>query len=134
MDRILVSNQGNESIESIVAFVSYAAQYYALADKLEKQLILNTPLDYIRTYTENGYNLDTYYRLALENYFNIDSDRISDSIHTAKLLLDKDYAEFTNSLPPDRRTAGRNTAHWSGNRTSMASGSSPPHTWCSRFA
>lgn len=98
MDRILVSNQGNESIESIVAFITYAAQYYALADKLEKQLILNTPLDYIRTYTENGYNLDTYYRLALENYFNIDSDHISDAVHTAKLLLDKDYAQFTNSI------------------------------------
>lgn len=98
MDRILVSNHGNESIESIVAFITFAAQYYALADKLEKQLILNTPADYIRSYTENGYNLDTYYRLALENYFNIDSDRISDAVHTAKLLLDKDYAEFTNSL------------------------------------
>ncbi len=98
MDRILVSNQGNESIESIVAFITYAAQYYVLADKLEKQLVLNTPSDYIKSYTESGYNLDTYYRLALENYFNIDSDRISESVHSAKLLLDKDYAEFTNNL------------------------------------
>ena len=98
MDRILVSNPGNESIGSIVAFVTYAAQYYSLADKLEKQLVLNTPADYIRSYTENGYNLDSCYRLALESYFGIDSDRISDAVHKAKLLLDKDYAEFTNNL------------------------------------
>ena len=98
MDRILVSNPGNESIESIVAFITHAAQYYSLSDKLQKQLILNTPADYIRSYTENGYNLDYCYRLALESYFEIDSDRISDAVHKAKLLLDKDYAEFTNNL------------------------------------
>ncbi len=98
MDRILVSNPGNESIGSIVAFITYAAQYYSLADKLQKQLILNTPADYIRSYTESGYSLDSYYRLALENYFEIDSDCISDALHKAKLLLDKDYAEFTNNL------------------------------------
>ncbi len=98
MDRILVSNPGNESIVSIVAFITYAAQYYSLSDKLQKQLVLNTPADYIRSYTESGYNLDSYYRLALESYFEIDSDRISDAVHKAKLLLDKDYAEFTSNL------------------------------------
>ncbi len=98
MERILVSNRGNGSVENVVAFISFAAHYYSLADKLEKQLVLNTPADYIKSYTENGYKTDTYYRLALEHYFNIDPDRISDAVQNAKLLLDKDYAEFTNSL------------------------------------
>ncbi len=98
MDRILVSNPGNESIGNIVAFITFAAQYYSLADKLQKQLVLNTPSDYIRSYTENGYRLDRFYRLALESYFNIDSDCVSDAVHDAKLLLDRDYAEFTNRL------------------------------------
>lgn len=98
MDRIRVSNPEDEMLTLLANFVTYAAQYYALVDKLQRQLILNKPEDYIRTYTDTGYRVDFCYRKALENFFDLWVDGCSEVIADAKIQLDKDYAEFTNNL------------------------------------
>ena len=98
MDRIRVSNPDNEELGYLASFVTSAAQYYALVDKLQRQIVLNKPEDYIRTYTETGYRIDFYYRKALEFFANVWVDGCSEVIESAKLQLDKDYAAFTNNL------------------------------------
>ncbi len=98
MDRIIVSNEGNEDIRKVTDFIVQTAKYYSLADKLQRQMVLNTPEDYIRTYVKDGYQIDTFYRLAMEYFYTIDAENVSDTIRDAKTLLDKKYAEYTNSL------------------------------------
>lgn len=98
MDRILVSNSDNSDLTNITNFMTNAAQYYALTDKLQRKMVLNKPLDYIQGYVDDGYKVDSYYRFALENYYQVDNEKIPETVRKAKSSLDAEYAKYTHNL------------------------------------
>jgi len=75
------------------------AFYYEKA-KAIGSLVLNTPDDYIKFYTERFYLIDQYYRLAVEKYYQLKQAEIPimSQINNAKNRLDLDYSKICNLL------------------------------------
>ena len=91
------------SAESVVMpaidFLSQVAFYYEKVKGLGS-LVLNTPDDYVRFYTERFYLVDQYYRLAVEKYYQLKLSEmpISQAIYTTRDRLNENYAKITNIL------------------------------------
>lgn len=82
-----------------IEYLSQLAFYYEKA-KAIGSLVLNTPDDYVRFYTERFYLIDQYYRLAVEKYYQLKQVEIPilANINKAKNRLDMDYSKICNLL------------------------------------
>lgn len=82
-----------------IDFLSQLAFYYE-KDKAIGSLVLNTPDDYIRFYTERFYQIDQYYRLSVEKYYQLKLSEIPivAKINKAKDRLDQEYSKKCNLL------------------------------------
>lgn len=100
METLMMRQPGNVLIERLTAFVSLAASYYELANKVNGQLKIENVDEYIKQYTDSFYQLDTLYRRALEKYYTLKANGVSiiDSLTIAKQRLDADYHELTGVM------------------------------------
>ncbi len=91
-------NAGSTVVPAI-EFLSQLAFYYEKVKNIGS-LVLNTPDDYIRFYTERFYLIDQYYRLSVENYYQLKLYEIPivSNINKAKDRLDQDYSKICNLL------------------------------------
>ena len=82
-----------------IDYLSQLAFYYEKA-KAVGSLVLNTPDDYIKYYTERFYLIDQYYRLAVEKYYRLrlSAIPISQIIYKTRDRLNEHYAKITNLL------------------------------------
>jgi len=98
--RALKQKKADDSaVVPAIDYLSKLAFYYEKA-KAIGSLVLNTPDDYIKFYTERFYLIDQYYRLAVEKYYQLKQAElpILDSINKAKSRLDQDYSKTCNLL------------------------------------
>ena len=98
--RSLRQKMSSEScVMPAIDFLSQLAFYYEKA-KAIGSLVLNTPDDYIRFYTERFYQIDQYYRLSVEKYYQLKLSEIpiSRSLFKTRDLLNEHYAKITNLL------------------------------------
>ena len=98
--RALKQKKADDS--AVVPAIDYLSQlaFYYEKEKALGSMVLNTPDDYIRFYTERFYLIDQYYRLAVEKYHQSKQAElpILDSINKAKSKLDQDYSKTCNLL------------------------------------
>ena len=98
--RALKQKKADDS--AVVPAIDYLSQlaFYYEKEKALGSMVLNTPDDYIRFYTERFYLIDQYYRLAVEKYYQLKQAElpILDSINKAKSRLDQDYSKTCNLL------------------------------------
>lgn len=96
IESLLLRQPTNERVGRLSSFTMLAANYYDHAAKATSKLKLDTPDQYITEYTENFYKLDTFYRRALEKYYQIKqtNERIIDTLTNAKQRLDSNYHEL----------------------------------------
>ena len=98
--RALKQKKADDS--AVVPAIDYLSQlaFYYEKEKALGSMVLNTPDDYIRFYTERFYLIDQYYRLAVEKYYQLKQAElpILDSINKAKSKLDQDYSKTCNLL------------------------------------
>ena len=98
--RALKQKKADDSV--VVPAIDYLSQlafYYEKA-KAIGSLVLNTPDDYVKFYTERFYLIDQYYRLAVEKYYQLKQAEIPimASVNKAKNRLDEDYSKICNQL------------------------------------
>lgn len=96
IESLLLRQPNNERVGLLSSFVMLTANYYDLASKVSSKLKIDTPDQYITEYTDNFYKLDTFYRRALEKYYQISmtNERILDTLTNAKQRLDANYHEL----------------------------------------
>ena len=98
--RALKQKKADDS--AVVPAIDYLSQlaFYYEKEKALGSMVLNTPDDYIRFYTERFYLIDQYYRLAVEKYYQLKQAElpILDCINKAKSRLDQDYSKICNLL------------------------------------
>lgn len=89
----------NSPVVPAIDYLNQLAFYYEKA-KAIGSLVLNTPDDYIKFYTERFYLLDQYYRLAIEKYYllKLSEMPISHVIYTTRDRLNEHYTKITNLL------------------------------------
>ena len=82
-----------------IEFLSRLAFYYEKVKGLGS-LVLNTPDEYVRFYTERFYLVDQYYRLSVEQYYHLKLSEIpiASQINKAKNRLDLEYSKICNLL------------------------------------
>lgn len=94
--------QKKSEISPVIPAIDYLSQiaFYYEKNKSLGSMVLNTPDDYIRFYTERFYLIDQYYRLAVEKYYQLKLSEIpiAASINKAKNRLDEDYSKICNLL------------------------------------
>lgn len=98
--RALKQKKADDSaVVPAIDYLSKLAFYYEKA-KAIGSLVLNTPDDYIKFYTERFYLIDQYYRLAVEKYYQLKQAEIPimSQINNAKNRLDLDYSKICNLL------------------------------------
>ena len=98
--RALKQKKADDSaVVPAIDYLSKLAFYYEKA-KAIGSLVLNTPDDYIKFYTERFYLIDQYYRLAVENYYQLKLSEmpISKVIYKTRDFLNEHYAKITNLL------------------------------------
>ena len=98
--RSLRQKMSSESaVMPAIEFVSQLAFYYEKAKSIGS-LVLNTPDDYIKFYTERFYLIDQYYRLSVEKYYQLKLSEIPivSNINKAKERLDQEYSKICNLL------------------------------------
>lgn len=80
-------------------FLSRLAFYYEKVKGLGS-LVLNTPDEYVRFYTERFYLVDQYYRLSVEQYYQLRLSEIpiANQLNKAKNRLDQEYSKICNLL------------------------------------
>lgn len=85
------------NIQTVIAFVQNLALYY---DKIRGlgTLKLNTPEQYVQKYLNEFYQVDYFYRQALEAYHTVmnQANPIEQTLNEVKRQLDQDYATVTN--------------------------------------
>ena len=85
------------NIQTVIAFVQNLALYY---DKIRGlgTLKLNTPEQYVQKYLNEFYQVDFFYRQALEAYHTVmtQANPIEQTLNEVKRQLDQDYATVTN--------------------------------------
>ena len=89
----------NSPVVPAIDYLSQLAFYYEKA-KAIGSLVLNTPDDYVKFYTERFYLIDQYYRLSVEKYYQLRQAEIPimGSINKAKSRIDLDYSKICNLL------------------------------------
>jgi len=89
----------DSSVLPAIDYLSQLAFYYEKVKGLGS-LVLNTPDDYVRFYTERFYLVDQYYRLAVEKYYRLRLSEmsISEVIYKTRDRLNEHYAKITNIL------------------------------------
>ena len=98
--RSLRQKMGAESaVLPAIDFLNQLAFYYEKVKGLGS-LVLNTPDDYVRFYTERFYLVDQYYRLSIEKYYQLKLSEIpiATQINTSKNRLDQEYSKICNLL------------------------------------
>lgn len=100
IESLLLRQPTNVRVGLLSSFVMLAANYYDLATKVSSKLKIDTPDQYITEYTENFNKLDTFYRRALEKFYQISqsNERILDIFTNAKQRLDVHYHELTGVM------------------------------------
>lgn len=83
----------------VIDYLSQLALYYEKG-KTMGSMVLNTPDDYIKFYTERFYLIDQYYRLSVEKYYQLKLSiiPISEVIYKTRDRLNEHYAKITNIL------------------------------------
>lgn len=85
------------NIQTVIAFIQNLALYY---DKIRGlgTLKLNTPEQYVQKYLNEFYQVDYFYRQALEAYHTVmtQANPIEQALNEVKRQLDQDYATVTN--------------------------------------
>lgn len=96
IESLLLRQPTNDRVGVLSSFVMLAANYYDLASKVSSKLKIDTPDQYVTEYTENFYKLDTFYRRALEKYYEISmtGEHILDTLTNAKQRLNANYHEL----------------------------------------
>lgn len=99
MRELAIKFSDDADIQMTIRFTEQVALYYDKQRKVDT-LKLNTPEEYVQRYTGDWYQLDTFYRHALEAYHELISKEspIEQTVQTVKQQLDQEYAKFTNVL------------------------------------
>lgn len=98
--RALKQKKADDSpVAPAIDYLSQLAFYYEKVKGIGS-MVLNTPDDYIKFYTERFYLIDQYYRLAVEKYYQLKLSEIPivASINKAKNRIDLDYSKICNLL------------------------------------
>jgi uncharacterized protein (TIGR02687 family) len=82
-------------LKNCISFLNDSIQMLIEIDQA-KTLIFNIPEEYIKTYTESFYQIDTSYRKAILAYqeLNLQSTPIDEALKTLKKRVDKTYFDF----------------------------------------
>ncbi len=85
--------------EESITTLCYIANYFVKANATGS-LVLSSPDEYISKYTQEYYLVDTYYRLSLEHFYNLDPAKclIYDDIRKLKLQMDLHYSQKCNEM------------------------------------
>ena len=93
--KLTLDATSEESITTLCCIANYFVKANATGS-----LVLSSPDEYVSKYAQEYYLIDTYYRLSLEHFYNLDPAvcLIYDDIQELKLKMDLHYSQKCNDL------------------------------------
>ena len=91
---------GDEAIVTAVDFSTCLCSYYDRREMCEDKVVLNSPEEYLSSYTSEFCLVDMFYRKSLEAYSRLVTCEcpVQDVVYRCKQKLESDYSEWCNRL------------------------------------
>jgi uncharacterized protein (TIGR02687 family) len=99
LDNIIIQQSLDEGIKHFLKYLTYIAKLHQMVNSVSSY-ILNRPEDYLKTYSDELYFIDTLYRKAIKAYKLIDYSELPSSIalDNLHLALNNRYEDHTDKL------------------------------------